>query len=752
MKKRRILSLAMASLLVLGLMPALMGADDVATDAAAEEVTLTKEDLPPSIAEPLPEGNIIKGGDFNERGSVGKWNANTQTLTWIEDENGGYIECSGISVNYKGFIYKPGAIPVGKYKCTFYVRCAVPGEKSILRVNFYHGSTNTIYYLHPTSYEWLKVECYVDAPEAIYQITFAGSTNQIFTQDYCIDNFSMVPVEEIPENLPTDYYNGQPNTAAEIQKIYEANLPTYDMYDKEAEDALYKINGLFVNQDADSYTSASCSEQDIVDYAMSFVGTHITDYVICMNNTLSTFPSEVFEDKADKYFVRDEEGNIIGTDSYYAGDYHIFNELDTDCIGVWNDIFRENGINTWISFRMNDCHDRNVTDGSSKLLSNFYLNNPQYRRAWGYKGTNSYYNGCYDFKYQEIRDMWLAYIDEALWRYDVYGIELDYLRELFLFAIGEEEAGIPILNQFMRDVKAIVEKWEGVYGHDIKIGVRVSSDLATNLRFGADVATWVEEGILDMISPCGRFTTTDSTMPIGEWVELIGERDIILAPGIEMNIQPNPSSNSGSHTLETYCAYATSIFSQGADKVYLFNYYRNMSRMIKPEDRITTKDPKLSVGSEKQYFNIITTLGSYDKLLTMNRRMIMTYNDLEAPTKTPDSPLPAMAFMFSGINIKLYQDVGFIPEGSKVTLKFSMPNELYKDYLPDVFVNGVEVPYSGKSEYNTLGLTACPIFCYDVPAEAWNDGKFNMEFVPNEFTQIDYVEIYVEAPTAEAAE
>lgn len=747
MKKRRILSLAMASLLVLGLMPALMGADDVATDAAAEEVTLTKEDLPPSITGPLEEGNILKDSDFNARASVSRWNANTQTITWIEDENGGYIECSGISINYKGFIYRPSvSVPAGKYKFVFYVRCAVPGEKTILRVNFYHGSTNTVYYLHPTSEEWLKVECYVDAPDAIYQITFAGSTNSIFTQDYCLDHFSLIPVEEIPADAKTEFYNGQPNTSAEIQKIYDANQPTYDMYDKEAEDLLYSINGLFVNQDADSYTSASCSEQDIVDYAMQFVGTHITDYVICMNNTLSTFPSEVFEDQADKYFIRDEEGNIIGTDSYYAGAYHIFNELDTDCIGVWNDIFRENGINTWISFRMNDCHDRNVTDGSSKLLSNFYLNNPQYRRAWGYKGTNSYYNGCYDFKYKEIRDMWLAYIDEALWRYDVYGVELDYLRELFLWAIGEEEAGIPILNQFMRDVVAIIEKWEGVYGHDIKLGVRVSSDLATNLRFGLDVAAWVEEGILDMISPCGRFETTDSTVPIAEWIELIGDRDIELAPGIEMNIQSTPYSTRGSHTLETYCGYAASILSQGADKVYLFNYYRGLGRMIKDEDRITTTDAKLSVGSEKQYFNVITTLGSYDKLMTMNRRVIMTYNDMEAPTESPDSPLPAMTFMFAKEPIRLYQDVGHIPEGAKVTLKFSMPNELYADYLPDVKVNGVDVQYVGKYEYNTIGLTAYPVFPYEIPAEAWNNGQLNMEFYPNEFTQIDFLEVLIEVP------
>lgn len=744
MKKTRILSLVLSALIILGLLPSLIGASEDVTDTTVTAPETTVTALPPSITEPLPEGNILTGGDFNDPSCVGAWNSNTQTINWIEDENGGYIECSGIAINYKGFIYKPTkGVPAGKYKFTCYVRCAVPGEITILRLNFYHGNTNTIYWLYPTADEWLKVECYVDAPQAIYQITFAGGTSAILTQDYCIDNMSLVPVDEIPADAPTEFYfEGRKHSYADVEAAAAANAPTYPMYDKAAEDELYEVSGLFINQDADSLSSASCSEEDIVAYAMQFKDTHVTDYVFCLCNTLSSFPSTVFEDLADKYYVRDEEGNVIGTDSYYAGAHHIFEELDTDQFGVMNDVFREIGINTWISFRMNDCHDRNVTDPSAtKLMSDFFWKNPQYRRAPDHKGTNSYYNNAYDFAHKEIRDMWLAYIDEALYRYDVYGIELDWLREIFVFAIGEEEAGIPILNQFMRDVEDVVEKYEELYGHDIKIGVRVSSDLQTNLNFGLDVAAWVEDGILDMICPSSRWDTTDSTIPVAEWKALVEGKDITIAPCIEANIKSNPSSGTGSHTLETYCGYAAALYEQGADKIYLYNYYRSYTNMMTDEDRITTDSAKLPIASPKQYHNIITTIGSYDKVKTMNRRVIVTYNDLEAPTKSPTGQLPAMVFVFSGQTIKITQTVGEIPEGATVKLKYSLPNELYKDYRPDTYVNGVECIYE-KYEYSSTGITSAPLFVYDVPAEAF-DEVFEMEFFPNEFTEIGYIEICI---------
>ncbi len=747
MKKTRIFSLVLSAIIVLGLMPSLMGAsEDVLTTTAAP--TETTKTVPLSITEPIPEGDILKNGDFNLQSCLGSWNSNTQTVEWIEDENGGYIKCSGIVQNYRGFIYK-ASVGAGKYKLTCYLRCAVPGEISILRVSAYSGSDPITFYAYPTSDEWLKVEAYFESTKSITKITFAGGTSPILTQDYCVDNLSLVPVSEIPADAPTEFYHeGRKHSYADVEAASLANAPVYDMYDKEAEDALYKIDGLFINQDADSIGSTTCSEEHLENYAKQFRDTHVTDYVICVCNTISSFPSTVFDDGVESYYVRDEEGNVIGTNSYYDSDHYIYEVLDSDYIGAFNDAFREVGINTWISFRMNDCHGRN--DTYSDLMSDFYYQNPQFRRCPEQTtGINNYWRNAYDFKHQEIRDMWLAYIDEALYRYDVCGIELDWLREPFVFAPGEEEAGIPILNQFMQDVADIVAKWEEYYGHEIKLGVRVSSTLEVNRNFGLDVKTWIESDIIDMVCPSGRYTTTDSTIPVTMWDELIGDRDIILAPCIEYNIKSTNDSTStqGNHTLDTYCGYAAMLYEQGADKIYLYNYYRSMGNVIKDEDRITTKDAKLPISSPKQYFNIITTIGSYEKVMERNRRVIVTYNDLLAPDKEAVGQLPGRVFMFSGMTVKVTQAVGAIPEGSTVKLKYSLPNELYADFRPDTYVNGVECTYE-KLEYNTLGITSYPLFTYDVPAEAWDD-VFNMEFVPNEYTEINYIEIVITPPEAE---
>lgn len=743
MKKKRILSFALAALLALGAVPSLLSASDA---GGADGVTASPT-VPLSLTDAIPENSLLPGGDFNSMSCVSNWNANTQTITWMEDDNGGFIECSGIVQNYRGFIYTPPTrVPAGKYRFTGYFRCATPGEITILRLHFNYGSQNSVFWLYPSSGEWLKVECYVELTAPLTNIKVSGGTNTILTQSYCLDNFSLVPVSSIPENAPTSF--GREYSYAEVEAAALAALPEYPMYDHAAESEKYEVQGLFINQDADGFISSvgdyGCSEQDLADFARQFRDTHVTDYVIQLCNTLSTYPSEVLEDLSDKYYIRDESGNVTGFSDVnsFVGAHHVFETLDTDYIGIWCDILRENGINPWISFRMNDAHGRN--EESSDLVSDYFHNNPQLRRAPDYNGVNKYWNNCYDYANKEVRDNMLAFIDEALYRYNVYGVELDFLREIFLFRPGEEEAGKAILTGFMHDVDGIIKKYEEKYGHDIKLGVRVASDVQTNLNFGLDVIGWVKADLVDMVCPSGRYSTTDNNLPVAQWKALLEGHDVVLAPCIETNIQAHPASGTSSQTFETYCASAAYYLSEGADRVYLYNYFRRIENMITDADRITTDDAKLPVSSPKQYHNIITTIGSLDKLTERNRRMIVTYNDLASPTAEAVGQLPQAVFPLPGKTIQLEQNVGRIPEGAKVTFKFSLPTDGYTKNPPTVHVNAIPCTYE-RLEYSSMGITTKPIYCYSVPREAWGDGLFRIKITPNEYTETDYAEIYIEA-------
>ncbi len=716
------------------------------TDAEGNEIEApedTGKAVPLSIAEPLPEKNVLRGSDFNEISCIGEWQANTQSVNWEWDENGGYIKLGGIVQNYRGFNYVPlGRPDAGKYKVTGYVRCATPGEITCLRMFFYWGVSGEQHMisLNPTSDEWLKFETYIELTSKLTRIHICGEAHPIFTQPYCLDNISIEPVDEIPEDVPTVF--GTPYSAAEVEAASLAAKPVYDKYDKAAEDAAgYEIQGIMINQDADGPFSAliGASEDQIIDFAKSFRETHVTDYILCLNNTLASFPSDSWYDVIDKYYEKEENGVAVDYTSRYAGPYHIFETLESDHFGLMNEGFREVGINTWLSMRVNDLHGHSET--VSPLLSDFHHQHPEVQRVKHPSTQRQYWNAGYDYTYRIIQERLLSLFNDALGRYDVYGIEIDFHRDLYLWYIGGEYNGLDIFNNLMRELRDLVAVYEEKYGHEIKIGVRVDANIETNYVFGLDVMTWVQEDIVDMVCVSNEFDTTNNNTPIRLWKSLLAPYGVELAGCIEQYVKSTKDGTKGENDFESYNAVAANYLSQGADKVYLYNYFLGCKEYITDEDRITTDDNSLSVSAIKQHHNIITTIGSYDKLMTKNRKMITTYPTTFMAWQNSQAQLPQSAF--PGKTIVVNQYVGDIPEGATVTLKFALPSAAYSKNPPNLLVNGVACTYE-KVEYSSMGVTPKPLFCYDVPYEACTTGNFYIEILPNDYTEVSYVEVYIE--------
>ena len=89
---------------------------------------------------------------------------------------------------------------------------------------------------------------------------------------------------------------------------------------------------------------------------------------------------------------------------------------------------RHHGISPWITLRMNDCHYNDVPD--HPFHGNFWKKNPQLRR----KNCSGYFATCLDYAALEVRDYFKALVAESLDRYDIDGLELDFMREPYLFS------------------------------------------------------------------------------------------------------------------------------------------------------------------------------------------------------------------------------------------------------------------------------------------------------------------------------
>ena len=75
--------------------------------------------------------------------------------------------------------------------------------------------------------------------------------------------------------------------------------------------------------------------------------------------------------------------------------------------------------------------------------------------------------------------------------------ELDFMREMYCFAPGEEAAGREIINDFIRDVRAHLDSLEVTYGHKIEIAVRVPATPYDAYEAGYDVYTWDKEALVE---------------------------------------------------------------------------------------------------------------------------------------------------------------------------------------------------------------------------------------------------------------
>lgn len=701
------------------------------------------------VPEELPAANILKGSDFDEPGCLSSWKKNSQVMNFEQDGTNGFITFSGITVNYAGFTYTPTVtVGAGAYKFIGYFRTAAPGALTHLRVHFTDSAKSHIVHVYPTSDKWIKVETYINVTGTLQNIKVSGGPNADFVQPYSVDNFSLEKVSAVPDGGSVTTF-GTPVGGAAAKASYTAPEVVYDLYDPNED---YEIQGVIINQDADGFIGGiaieSVTVDTLIDYAKQFGGSHVTDYMITLNNTNATFRSPTWTDILDKYYQKEENGQPVDYSgiSQTKGAYRMYEILKTDYIDLWCKAFPEVGINPWLSFRMNDAHDLGQT--TSWLLSDYFHEHPEIRRVQHGVKSNTYYNNCQDYSYKLVRDHMLDLINDALNLYDPYGIEIDWQREIWLWHTGGEYAGYDILNGFMRDVRDLVAVYEQKYGHEIKISVRVAPTIEANYDFGLDIVTWASEGIIDMVTPMGRWSSTHNDTPVRLWKSVLEPYGVILAPGIETNIQNPGTGKTGSHTLETFSAAAASYLSQGADKIYYFNYYNGATFKITEKDRINTTDPSVGITSAKGYFNVISTTGSYDKLMTRDRKLIMTYNDTNQLWSNGDKQLPRTVMV--GRTAVLRMPLGDVPTGSEVLFKFTT-NVNYTEKtanVPAVSINGYpaafkSIEWAGEySENNVL--------VYTVPTEAHGDTYLLAEIVPKDYLTIDYCEVYVKAPDGEA--
>lgn len=236
---------------------------------------------------------------------------------------------------------------------------------------------------------------------------------------------------------------------------------------------------------------------------------------------------------------------------------------------------RAKGISPWVSLRMNDHHYFNDFSRVSPLL----FNHPELR-------VNR--NGLFNYAKPEVRDHYMKLIAEVLERYDIDGLELDWIRSPNNFEAKDLDLGRGLLTEFVREAHRKTQAAAQRLGHPVKLAARVPATPEFATAKGFDAVRWAKDGLVDMIivsdfwSGCGDF-------PIERWRALIGPAAACELMAFSAGTYScAPKSFQFVHNVASQRGFTASMADRGADGIYLFNHFHavtGIQRMRTPEGK-----------------------------------------------------------------------------------------------------------------------------------------------------------------------
>ena len=380
-------------------------------------------------------------------------------------------------------------------------------------------------------------------------------------------------------------------------------------------------------------------------------GTQVAGIMFCVNVRRALFASEAWEPLYVDYdpdagpdqpclawlAPGDRELRLGSQGRQWVHNLWLLRERGIDHPQVWLDRCRQHGVEGWLSMRMNDCHYTAI--GDAFWHSTLWKTRPELRRA-PYRAEGGL-EMAFDYGHPEVREHHLALIRELFARYDMTGLELDWMRWGMYFAPGREQAGLGQMTDFVRQVHALAQGSAERVGHPVKVAVRVPAEPSSCLSLGLDVLTWAAEGLVDTVILSSFLGCANLDYPIAIWRRLLGPGIRLLAHA-ESCVDPYPAPDVQVLSYEVLYGAAASALQRGADGIYLFNEcYRE-------------SDEPLVLA------HLLTHAGSLETLAKVARRQVVSYPQVHAPGESDRTvlPIPLQVADQPGVYVRKRKDFG----------------------------------------------------------------------------------------------
>ena len=274
-----------------------------------------------------------------------------------------------------------------------------------------------------------------------------------------------------------------------------------------------------------------------------------------------------------------------------------------DPIAVMGSFCRKHGIEIFWDMRMNDTHDALLGGYGPYLFPTFKRDNPAV--LCGSRDQHPPYGtwSAVDYARPEVREAAFRFFEEVCTRFDIDGIELDFLRHPCFFktvAHGQRAtaAEVQMMTDLVRRIRTMTENVGIQRGRPLLVLVRIPDSVEYGRGIGLDVTTWLEEGLFDILTGTCYFRLN----PWSVLIEMGHSHDVPVYPCLsESRVRGfgtvGTVSRFNRNSLESYRGRALRAWSAGADGIYIFNYFN-------PKGTIWRElgDPQALQTTDKLYF------------------------------------------------------------------------------------------------------------------------------------------------------
>ncbi|MCX6993444.1 MAG: family 10 glycosylhydrolase [Kiritimatiellaeota bacterium] len=261
-----------------------------------------------------------------------------------------------------------------------------------------------------------------------------------------------------------------------------------------------------------------------------------------------------------------------------------------DTLATMVDFGHKHKIEVFWSMRMNDTHD----SSDPGVLCQWKREHPDclmgtYKEKF-VAGGNRW--SALNYAMPEVREKVVRILRDVATRYDVDGLELDFMRSPVYFK--PQMLGKPVTQQqcdlmtdMLRRVRAMADETAAKRGRPMLIAIRVPDSVGFASALGLDVVRWLKEDLVDMMAVSCFFQLN----PWETSVQLGHQYGVPVYPSLSEPRFTNGQSQRVRKSPECYRGRALDAWQAGADGIYMFNYFDPRSRLWRElGDRDTLQD------------------------------------------------------------------------------------------------------------------------------------------------------------------